>query len=603
MSDRKKIIVHIGMAKTGSTAIQYALFEARERLRAQGIAYAATDRERDLDERHLKHGHLCTVAWKGQAGDIDRERADVLAQLAEPGVHTLVISSEGLSGPGRRAAEFFKPLAAVHDVHAVCYLRRQDLFIESYFNQIVKRDRDEACPRDIVAFAGSPSIRRRIQYHTMLGRWREAGIRLSVFDHAQVVAGGNLVAHFAAAAGLEGAELENQRRNPSPDMRAILAVCALQQAGERPDAREVLLAAERLNGEAGPPLKHLLGRRLREAVLAECHEGNRRLARDFGIRFSGSLPEGEGDAALRAPPPGYLALLMARMGRPMPARGGEPAPAAPAAKRAGSPAPGAPRPGCVYIYTIPKSGTYLMSGFVHALGWANSGWHVELAHVLRTLEHDAQANRERPSQSRVPGSYLRSFRALPEGQHAFGHVNPLYVPTLMLRDRGYRMLAVRRHPREVLVSEFIDFRHRRRDVDWVSEARVPDHAEAFALYLRQHGPVVRNICQQYLLLQQVHALPEYESLCGGPRVLFMDIKAFLDEGRGPALAARIAEFLGCSLGLGEAARLRTEALAADNKTKATDLALPYVREALWTPSAEAAYAELGFDDLARRLGC
>jgi hypothetical protein len=598
MSERKKIIVHIGMAKTGSTAIQYALFEARERLRALGIAYAATDRERDVDERHLKHGHLCAVAWKGQAGDIERARADVLAQLAEPGVHTLVISSEGLSGPGRRAAEFFKPLAAMHDVHAVCYLRRQDLFIESYFNQIVKRDRDEAYPRDIVAFAGSPSIRRRMQYHVMLGRWREAGIRVSVFDHAQAVAGGNLVAHFAAAAGLHGVELENQRRNPSPDMRAILAVCALRQSGERPDAREIILAAERLNGEAGPPLKHLLGRRLRGAVLAECRDGNDRLARDYGIRFSTSLPEGEGDAPLQAPPPGYLSLLMARMGKPVPAVAAEPAPATePAAAASGH------RPGCVYIYTIPKSGTYLMSAFVHALGWANSGWHVELGHVLRTLEHDPQANRERPSQSRVPGSYLHSLRALPEGQHAFGHVNPLYVPTLMLRDKGYRMLAVRRHPREVLVSEFVDFRHRRRDVEWVSEARVPDHATAFGLYLRQHGPVVRNICQQYLLLQQVHALADYEALCGGPRVLFMDIAAFLDDTSGPDTACRIADFLGSGLAADEVARLRTQALAADNKTKATGLALPYAREALWTPEAEAAYAALGFDDLARRLGC
>ena len=61
----------------------------------------------------------------------------------------------------------------------------------------------------------------------------------------------------------------------------------------------------------------------------------------------------------------------------------------------------------------------------------------ELRATLRTLEHDPQANRERPSQSRVPGSYLHSLRALPEGQHGHdaGQSQGAATRTLVCADR------------------------------------------------------------------------------------------------------------------------------------------------------------------------
>lgn len=255
-----------------------------------------------------------------------------------------------------------------------------------------------------------------------------------------------------------------------------------------------------------------------------------------------------------------------------------------------------------YIYTIPKAGTYLMSAFVHALGWASSGWHVAQNHVLYTLEFDRRTNLERPSKATASDSYLNSFSRLPERQHAFGHFNPLFVPASLLADKDYRVIALRRHPREVLVSEFIDFRHRRHDLAWVGEGRVPDHAEAFALYLREHGPVIRNICLDSLLLEQMQASLDYGELCRGARVLFQDFGTFVGAATGPAAALAIARFLGDGRDADEIAAVRVQALAADNKTKATELVLPYEREALWTQAAEQAYQALGFYSLAARLG-
>jgi hypothetical protein len=386
--------------------------------------------------------------------------------------------------------------------------------------------------------------------------------------------------------------LQDEWRNPSTDMQAVLALCARRRAGQVTDEAALLRAAARLNSEGGVrPWRHLLGRRLRGELLAQAAPMNERLAAEFGVQFPAELPE-EGDEPIREPTRDYLRRLRAEMSALAPRR-------QPPVRQA---PPRAARCARVYIYTVPKAGTYLTSAFVHGLGWPSSGWHIKQEGLLQTLEADARSNREEPSKAMVQLPFMLSFRRLAAGQHAFGHFCPLFVPFPVLLESDYRILSLHRHPRETLVSEFIDFRHRRRDVEWLGEAAEPDHAHAFERYLERHGPVVRNVFTEYLLFRKMSRSPEYEQLAGGPRVLSVGFRRFIDPATGPALAWRMAQFLGDERSPAEVAEVHAQALAADNKTKATELVLPYARETLWTPAAEAAYAALGFDDLARRLG-
>jgi hypothetical protein len=236
----------------------------------------------------------------------------------------------------------------------------------------------------------------------------------------------------------------------------------------------------------------------------------------------------------------------------------------------------------IYIYTIPKSGTYLMSGFVHALGFPSTGWHIAQSQTLETLSADAKTNAREPSKTAVARGYLDSFTAVPPGHHAYGHFSPLYLTPSLITEHGYRFIAIKRHPRDVLVSEFIDFRHRRVDVAWVSEARIPDPQRAFETYLARHGKVIRHICASFLLLEQTVANPLYRELMRERRHLFLDFARLVDS---------------------EVSSEWRKALAADNKTKAAGLALRYDRVALWTEKAEATYAQLAFDELAGGLRC
>jgi len=257
----------------------------------------------------------------------------------------------------------------------------------------------------------------------------------------------------------------------------------------------------------------------------------------------------------------------------------------------------------VYIYTVPKAGTYLMDAFLTQLGYSSTGWHISLNNYLDTTAHDEDTNRVRPGETSVARNYLNSFRRVPAGGHAFGHFNPLFVPPAMLRTLDYRIIAVKRHPREVLVSEFIDFRHRRSDVGFVSAQAQPDHRQAFVVYLRDHAPVIRNICMNWLLLLD-NARSAYYREIVGDRVLFIDFKQFLDAKAGPEAALRVEQFLNPAQPR-PAERVKqfwSAALAADNKTRSDSLDLPYARDSLWTPEAVARYEELGFPQLASHLG-
>lgn len=255
-----------------------------------------------------------------------------------------------------------------------------------------------------------------------------------------------------------------------------------------------------------------------------------------------------------------------------------------------------------YIYTVPKAGTYLMDAYLSALGMTSTGWHVNLDTYLDTRQFDLTVNATTPSATTVQRPYLGTFRRMPPGSHAVGHFSPLYVPLGVLNKLALRVVAMWRHPREVLVSEFVDFRFRRTDVEFVSARRYPDPRDAFAAYMREHAIAVRHILQDQLLLREVHSHPDFLGRMGFEPLKIVDFRSFLDPEEGWLQARKVARFLGFGQSDERIRQCWREALDADNKTRADALALPLPRQALWTAEAEQRYQALGFELLAARMG-
>ncbi len=139
------LIIHVGTGKTGTSAIQKFLADNAEELKKYGWMYP--NLVKDWDGRKVpyegefpKNGLIVKRMFVDEWDDADKEKVWALINgyLKESNV---ILSEEGIwSHPQIDIKEVIR---AAHEhyvnVKIICYLRRQDLFLESSWNQNVKQ--------------------------------------------------------------------------------------------------------------------------------------------------------------------------------------------------------------------------------------------------------------------------------------------------------------------------------------------------------------------------------------------------------------------------------------------------------------------------------
>ena len=204
------ITVHIGAPKAGSTAIQRAMFEARDALRAEGVLYP------DICLRGIGHHDLAFLLAGGypdgatpQPMGLD-DLLEQARQLNIEGLHQLSLSSENfyLYPAPERLRRFFEEALgdrAALRWRVVCLLRPQEEAVVSWYNQAVKAQ----------GFCGSFADSQDQQgdqwcYEGALAPWADtfgdAAVHVLKYE-----AGGRVEAAQAAAAALGLRELEALR--------------------------------------------------------------------------------------------------------------------------------------------------------------------------------------------------------------------------------------------------------------------------------------------------------------------------------------------------------------------------------------------------------
>lgn len=246
----------------------------------------------------------------------------------------------------------------------------------------------------------------------------------------------------------------------------------------------------------------------------------------------------------------------------------------------------------VFLSTIPKAGTYLVAEFIAQLGYCNTGYHIAFDHYLDTKNFDYDTNSEAPSKTVKSANFAEVLEDLKPGDMAFGHLNPLDFPNDL---RGnFHFVCGYRAPRLTLISEFIDFRFRRKDVEWLSTATVSDDKDAFDIYLKNHGQKHRSIWARFLAFHGFQQRQPPTIATSSERVMFYDFAAVLSPQTGPAQLQRLAAFLGTDLDSGETVRTHQRLLQTRTKTSSHDMTLDLPRAELWTPAADRLYGLMGF---------
>ena len=192
-----KLVIHAGIHRTGSTSLQRTLARNRAALAARGVAYPGEGQN---------HQPLAWSLHRGQSG-----AEAVLALAAEAraaGAGLAVLSGEDFAI--HRDLGWLAAVAAEVETRAVFYLRRQDHWLMSWYNQHVKWPFDPVKSRlDPQAFLAAIDDFYWIDYARLLGRWSaalgEGRVAAAVLETGQVE---DVTTDFLARLGIDAAGLE-----------------------------------------------------------------------------------------------------------------------------------------------------------------------------------------------------------------------------------------------------------------------------------------------------------------------------------------------------------------------------------------------------------
>lgn len=169
-----KIFLHIGTHKTGSTAIQNLFANNRECFIKQSLYYP------EGHENWSGHHHLPWMIKRNELSELDQEISNIIERAYQFNCDKILISSEELEFISNKSAlSIFKKYG---ELEIVSYLRRQDDYLESEYNQHVKMF-STRFDSDIFHFFSYHNFHPRFNYLQLLQPW----IDVAGSDHIHVV--------------------------------------------------------------------------------------------------------------------------------------------------------------------------------------------------------------------------------------------------------------------------------------------------------------------------------------------------------------------------------------------------------------------------------
>ncbi|TGQ52269.1 hypothetical protein EN836_20700 [Mesorhizobium sp. M1C.F.Ca.ET.193.01.1.1] len=177
-----RLILHIGTHKTGSTALQHFLSANGEELSEYGFYYASPAGEFNLNS-------IANAILLDRQDKFKYFLLEKLRKAEQNGAHTIIASSENLYAMARYLTRFnaektsamvlakerilierLRAAVPAHvECHVLCYVRRPDHYLESLYNQNVKRDALVA--GEAVDFLNM--IYDMLDYHRYFSIWRD----------------------------------------------------------------------------------------------------------------------------------------------------------------------------------------------------------------------------------------------------------------------------------------------------------------------------------------------------------------------------------------------------------------------------------------------
>lgn len=233
----RRVILHVGLPKTGTTALQIWCSENREQLGALGMHYpealgAIKTAKHDQIVRCLLTGHLDPIR-------------DMVAEYSES---NLLLSMEGLTNHlydfSPSALEEFRQIFLGFEIHAFMVIRERSAWIRSYYKQCVVNPPNEryhyATPLDLQSFAELPRVKRLANFMSLKDDVRAAygATRVVVAQYE-----GGFMKELFRLIGIEQNDPSMREQNTSLPEWMIDFVRQINEIGLEPGVRTCWLGA------------------------------------------------------------------------------------------------------------------------------------------------------------------------------------------------------------------------------------------------------------------------------------------------------------------------------------------------------------------------
>lgn len=212
---KKRLFVHIGSHKTGTTSIQHALKNNEAALAGSGYVYFSENRvsaERSFPDLHSWVG--CVTPGQLLPQGMCFLEPERLCQILGGLPLDVIISSENLSfifAPEPLAEFALHARQHFDEIKIICYLRRQDRHMVSHHQEgsrLHRRWENQLFghePRALPTFADNHLL--YLDYHQRLLHWAEIfgeeSLKVRIFEPSELTEG-DAVADFMALLGIQG---------------------------------------------------------------------------------------------------------------------------------------------------------------------------------------------------------------------------------------------------------------------------------------------------------------------------------------------------------------------------------------------------------------
>lgn len=211
----KRIYLHMGTPKTGTSSLQHYLWENRQALRKQGFLYP---------ENAVKNKHqtLVSILRNNGVGFLDFFKA-----FAGEEADTIILSTEGLYNHLSEFPPFslllLKVLGRVCSLQGIVYLRNRSEYLDSYYRQStinppVHESFGQAC--EVKEFLRFSLVANNLDYEKSLGLWSEIVGRKNLLVRPY---NRNTIEDFTELLGIERTRLQ-----PTETMNESLPTVAVE---------------------------------------------------------------------------------------------------------------------------------------------------------------------------------------------------------------------------------------------------------------------------------------------------------------------------------------------------------------------------------------